>query len=50
MPAYVETMAYAESGGVPWHKEGHAVSDDLTPDEMAEAAALDETEEGFLKL
>jgi len=40
MPAYVDSMAYAESGGVPWHKEGHAVSDDLTPDEMAEAAQI----------
>ena len=40
MPAYVDSMAWAESGGVPWHKEGHAVSDDLTPDEMAEAAGI----------
>ena len=40
MSAYVETMAYAKSGGVPWHREGHAVSDDLTPDEMAEAAGI----------
>lgn len=39
--AAVETMAYARSGGVPWHGLGFAVNDDLTPEEMQIAAGLD---------
>jgi phage/plasmid-like protein (TIGR03299 family) len=34
----VETMAY--TGALPWHGLGNAVSPDLTPDEMADAAGI----------
>ena len=40
MVAAVDTMAYARTGGVPWHREGFAVSNDLTPEELAEAAQI----------
>lgn len=36
-------MAYAKSGGKPWHSLGFAVSDDLTPRQMMEAARCDWT-------
>jgi len=39
MAHMVENMAYA--GATPWHKLGNAVSNDLTPDEMAKAAQCD---------
>ena len=35
----VETMAYA--GAVPWHGLGFKVSDDLSPQEMMQAAGCD---------
>lgn len=38
MSALVETMAYA--GEIPWHGEGTPVSNNLTPQEMAEAAGV----------
>lgn len=41
MPAEVETMAYA--GEVPWHGLGKPVGDNLTPQQMLEAAELDWT-------
>jgi len=34
-------MAYAESGGVPWHGLGTEVSNDLTPEQMMEKAGVD---------
>jgi phage/plasmid-like protein (TIGR03299 family) len=37
----VETMAYSEAGGVPWHNLGKKVPADLSPDQMLEAAGLD---------
>ena len=43
MVAAVETMAYAASGGVPWHRSGTPVSDDMTVEQMLQAAGLDWT-------
>jgi phage/plasmid-like protein (TIGR03299 family) len=40
MPANVESMAYALAGGVPWHREGIPVSNDMTVDGMLDAAGL----------
>ncbi len=40
MVAAVETMAYAKSGGVPWHGLGQEVPNDLTPEQMLEVAGL----------
>lgn len=37
----VETMAYAKSGGVPWHGFGNPVSDKMTPKEMQVASGTD---------
>lgn len=34
-------MAYRESAGLPWHGLGVPVSDDMTPQQMMEAAGLD---------
>jgi phage/plasmid-like protein (TIGR03299 family) len=34
-------MAYRESNGLPWHGLGTPVSDDMTPQQMMEAAGLD---------
>jgi len=36
----VETMAYAKSGGLPWHGLGNPVSNKLSPKEMCEAAQI----------
>lgn len=36
-------MTWAKTGGVPWHGLGVPVSDDLTPQQMMEAARLDWT-------
>lgn len=36
-------MAYRASAGVPWHGLGVAVSDDMTPEQMMQAAGLDWT-------
>lgn len=41
MMDYVETMAYAKSGGVPWHGMGVPVDDDMEPRRMLEVAGLD---------
>ena len=41
MAHQVETMAYA--GKVPWHGLGRAVSSEMTPDEMVDAAGLNWT-------
>jgi len=38
-------MAYRESQGLPWHGLGVPVSDDMTPQQMMEAAGLDWTVE-----
>jgi phage/plasmid-like protein (TIGR03299 family) len=38
MAALIETMAY--TGEVPWHGLGNAVSPDMTPEQMVEAAGL----------
>jgi phage/plasmid-like protein (TIGR03299 family) len=38
MVANVQTMAYVEKAGKPWHGLGNAISDDLTVEEMQEAA------------
>lgn len=43
MTAAVETMAYAKSGGVPWHGMGHPVKDGMTPTEMLKAAKINWT-------
>ncbi len=40
MAALVESMAYAMSGGVPWHGKGVPVSDDMTPVQILEKAGL----------
>lgn len=40
MTANVESLAYNEKGGVPWHKEGKALGDAATADEMYEASGL----------
>lgn len=37
----VAQMAYRKSAGLPWHGLGTAVSDDMTPLEMMQAAGLD---------
>lgn len=37
----VAQMAYRESNGLPWHGLGTPVSDDMTPQQMMEAAGLD---------
>ena len=36
-------MAYRASNGLPWHRLGTAVSDDMTPEEMMKAAGVDWT-------
>jgi phage/plasmid-like protein (TIGR03299 family) len=40
MPANVETMAYSQERGLPWHGEGNAVSGLQTAEEMIEASGL----------
>jgi phage/plasmid-like protein (TIGR03299 family) len=41
MPANVETMAYARSGGVPWHGLGRALDGVTDSDTMIHASGLD---------
>lgn len=41
MPAAVETLAYVESRGTPWHRLGTPVGDLMTADEALVAAGLD---------
>lgn len=43
MSAQVETMAWAKSGGLPWHGLGVEVGDDMTPQQIMAAAKLDWT-------
>lgn len=40
MPAEIETMAYVEERGLPWHGEGNAVTGLQTAAEMIEASGL----------
>jgi len=39
----VETMAYAKSGGLPWHGLGEPVTNKLTPEAMLKVAKIDWT-------
>jgi phage/plasmid-like protein (TIGR03299 family) len=43
MSANVETMAYRAAGGLPWHREGTPVDNNMTIEAMLEAAQLDWT-------
>jgi len=43
MPANVESMAYRAAGGEPWHREGVAVTNDMSVDDMLKVSGLDWT-------
>jgi phage/plasmid-like protein (TIGR03299 family) len=43
MPANIETMAYREAGGLPWHGEGVPVDNDMSVDDMLVKSGLDWT-------
>lgn len=40
MPDFVETLAYRAEGGLPWHGLGNPVANDMTTDDMLDAAGL----------